>query len=168
MNRGHDRARLEQLLHALRASVPGIAIRTTLLVGYPGETEEEFMELYAFVKAFRFERLGVFPYSHEDDTPAAGLQDDVPGKVKQERVARIMELQQGISLELNGAKTGKQFRVLIDSEEEEYYIGRTEFDSPEVDNEVLVSKNVSLEIGSFVDVKITDASEFDLFGEVMQ
>lgn len=168
MNRGHDRARLEQLLTALRSRVPGVGIRTTLLVGFPGETEEEFMELYDFVREFRFERLGVFPYSHEDDTPAAVLQDDVPEKVKQERVARIMELQQEISMEINSAKIGSQFLVLIDSEEKDYYIGRTEFDSPEVDNEVLISKTIPLETGSFAEVKITDAGEFDLFGEVVQ
>lgn len=165
MNRGHDRRKLEKLLYALRERVPGVAIRTTLLVGYPGETEEEFMELYDFVKAFRFERLGVFPYSHEEDTPAADLQDDIPDKVKQERAARIMELQQEISLEINTAKVGKTYRVLIDAEEAEYYTGRTEFDSPEVDNEVLVSKHVPLKPGTFADVRITGAGEFDLFGE---
>jgi ribosomal protein S12 methylthiotransferase len=168
MNRGHDRKKLEELLYALRDRVPGVAIRTTLLVGFPGETEEEFMELYDFVKAFRFERLGVFPYSHEEDTPAAALQDDVPEKLKQERVSRIMELQQEISLEINTAKVGKIYRVLIDSEEADYYIGRTEFDSPEVDNEVLVSKDVALEPGAFADVKITGAGEFDLFGETVR
>ncbi len=168
MNRGHDRKKLEELLYALRDRVPGVAIRTTLLVGFPGETEEEFMELYDFVKAFRFERLGVFPYSHEEDTPAAALQDDVPEKLKQERVSRIMELQQEISLEINTAKVGKIYRVLIDSEEADYYIGRTEFDSPEVDNEVLVSKDIALEPGAFADVKITGAGEFDLFGETVR
>jgi ribosomal protein S12 methylthiotransferase len=167
MNRGHDRRKLEKLLHALRERVPGVAIRTTLLVGYPGETEEEFMELYAFVKAFRFDRLGVFPYSHEEDTPAAGEVDDVPAKVKQERVSRMMALQQEISMELNTAKVGKTFRVLIDAEEADYYIGRTEHDSPEVDNEVLVSKQVPLKPGSFAEVRITGAGEFDLFGEVV-
>ncbi|MDF1572372.1 MAG: 30S ribosomal protein S12 methylthiotransferase RimO [Bacteroidales bacterium] len=167
MNRGHDRRKLEKLLCALRQRVPGVAIRTTVLVGYPGETGEEFMELYDFVKAFRFERLGVFPYSHEEDTPAAALQDDIPEKVKQERASRIMELQQEISLEINTAKVGKTFRVLIDAEEAEYYTGRTEFDSPEVDNEVLVSKHVPLEPGTFVNVRINDAGEFDLFGDVV-
>lgn len=167
MNRGHDRKKLEKLLYALRERVPGVAIRTTLLVGYPGETEEEFMELYDFVRAFRFERLGVFPYSHEEDTPAAGLLDDVPAKVKQERASRIMTLQQEISLEINTAKIGQTYMVLVDAEEEEYYIGRTEFDSPEVDNEVLVSKRVPLNPGAFVNVKITGAGEFDLFGEAV-
>lgn len=168
MNRGHDRRKLEKLLYDLRQRVPGVAIRTTLLVGYPGETEEEFMELYDFVKAFRFERLGVFPYSHEEDTPASGLVDDVPAKVKQERASRIMELQQEISLEINTAKVGNTYRVLIDAEETEYYTGRTEFDSPGVDNEVLVSKGVTLEPGAFADVKITGAGEFDLFGELAE
>ncbi len=168
MNRGHDRKKLEHLLYTLRERVPGVAIRTTLLVGYPGETEEEFMELVDFVKKFRFDRLGVFPYSHEDDTPAAALKDDIPDKVKQERVARIMSLQQEISLELNTEKVGKHYRVLIDSEEADYYIGRTEYDAPEVDNEVLISKHESAVVGSFADVQITDADAFDLYGEILR
>ena len=167
MKRGHDRARLEKLLHDLRSKVPGVAIRTTLLVGFPGETDEEFDELYQFVKEFRFDRLGVFPYSHEEDTPAAEFDDDVPEEVKQARADRIMELQQGISLEINQNKIGKTFKVLIDREESEYYIGRTEHDAPEVDNEVLIEKQTPLKAQEFVKVTITGAEEFDLYGSAM-
>ncbi len=167
MNRGHDRARLERLLHNLRKRVPGVAIRTTVLVGFPGETDAEFEELYNFVKEFRFERLGVFPYSHEEDTPADRLTDDVPAAVKQERANRIMELQQQISLENNEEKVGQTFTVLIDREEADYFIGRTEHDAPEVDNEVLIKKQESLRAGEFMKVHITGAGEFDLEGSVV-
>jgi ribosomal protein S12 methylthiotransferase len=167
MNRGHDRAKLEKLLYDLRSRVPEVAIRTTLLVGYPGETEAEFEELYSFVKGFRFERLGVFPYSHEEDTPAASLKDDIPKEVKQSRADRIMELQQQISLEKNENKIGQTFKVLIDREEAGYFIGRTEHDAPEVDNEVLIGKHKSLSVGEFAKVHITGASEFDLEGKVV-
>ncbi len=167
MNRGHNRDKLEALLNLLRRSVPGVAIRTTVMTGFPGETNEEFEELYSFLKAFRFERLGVFPYSHEEDTPAVGLADDVPEDIKQYRTDRIMELQQNISQDMNNKKIGKTLKVLIDKEEPDYYSGRTEHDSPEVDNEVLVSKALSLEIGEFYQVMITDANEFDLFGKVV-
>jgi ribosomal protein S12 methylthiotransferase len=166
MNRGHNRQKLESLLKDFRSTVPDVALRTTLLVGYPGETEEEFSELLDFVKEYRFDRLGVFPYSHEDDTPAAALVDDVPPGVKTERVDRLMEVQQQISLELNESRVGKCYKVLVDSEEEDYYIARTEYDSPEVDNEVLIEKSEVLEIGTFYEVEITDASEFDLVGVV--
>jgi ribosomal protein S12 methylthiotransferase len=166
MNRGHKRDKLEKLLGLFRQKVPGVAIRTTVLTGFPGETEEEFDELYTFLEKFRFERLGVFPYSHEEDTPAAGLTDDVPAVVKQERADRIMELQQQISLEINSEKVGQTLRVLIDKEEDDYYTGRTEHDSPEVDNEVLVSKSSSLNTGKFYQVLITAAEEFDLYGTV--
>ena len=164
MKRGHDRKKLEKLLFDLRSKVPGVAIRTTLLVGFPGETDEEFDELYQFVKRFRFDRLGVFPYSHEEDTPAAGFDDDVPEEVKQERADRIMALQQEISLEINQNKVGKTFKVLIDREESDYYIGRTEHDAPEVDNEVLIDKQTPLKAGDFAKVVITAAEEFDLYG----
>ena len=166
MNRGHDRAKLEKLLYDLRGRVPGVAIRTTVLVGFPGETDAEFEELYDFVKEFRFERLGVFPYSHEEDTPADQLTDDVPEEVKQNRADRIMELQQQISLENNEKKVGQTFTVLIDREEAGYFIGRTEHDAPEVDNEVLIGKQESLRAGEFVKVLITGAGEFDLEGTV--
>ncbi len=164
MKRGHDRKKLEKLLQDLRSKVPGVAIRTTLLVGFPGETDEEFDELYQFVNEFRFDRLGVFPYSHEEDTPAAVFDDDVPEEVKQERADRIMALQQEISLEINQNKVGKTFKVLVDREESDYYIGRTEHDAPEVDNEVLINKQTPLEAGEFAQVTITGAEEFDLYG----
>ncbi|MEX2370756.1 MAG: 30S ribosomal protein S12 methylthiotransferase RimO [Bacteroidales bacterium] len=167
MNRGHNRKQLEKLLNNLRKKVPGVALRTTLLVGFPGETDEEFEELYQFVEATRFDRLGVFPYSREDDTPSAKLTDDVPQAVKEERAGRIMELQQKISLEINQEKIGKTFKVLVDSEESEYFIGRTEHDSPEVDNEVFIEKISSVKPGDFAMVKITDAAEFDLTGTVV-
>jgi ribosomal protein S12 methylthiotransferase len=132
MNRGHDRKKLESLLSNFREAVPNVALRTTLLVGYPGETDEEFEELLSFVKVFSFDRLGIFPYSHEDDTPATSLTDDIPEDVKQERVNRIMELQQQISFDINQEKIGKSYIVIIDSEEEDYFICRTEHDSQEV------------------------------------
>lgn len=166
MGRGHDRRVLEDLLYGLRKNVPGVAIRTTVLVGFPGETEEEFNELYEFISHFKFDRLGVFQYSHEEDTPAEKLNDNIPDDVKQARADRIMELQQQISLELNYSRIGKTYRVLIDTEENEFYIGRTEYDSPEVDNEVLIDKSKTLQKGEFYDVLITDAGEFDLYGEV--
>ncbi|MDA3822544.1 MAG: 30S ribosomal protein S12 methylthiotransferase RimO, partial [Bacteroidales bacterium] len=167
MNRGHDRKKLESLLSNFREAVPNVALRTTLLVGYPGETDEEFEELLSFVKEFRFDRLGIFPYSHEDDTPATSLTDDIPEDVKQERVNRIMELQQQISFDINQEKIGKSYKVIIDSEEDDYFIGRTEHDSPEVDNEVLIEKTADLIIGKFYQIKITSAEEFDLFGRVV-
>ena len=166
MNRGHNRSKLERLLGLLREKVPGVAIRTTVLTGFPGETEEEFEELYTFLEKFRFERLGVFPYSHEEDTPAAGFADDVPADVKQERADRIMELQQKISLEINRKKIGQTLKVLIDKKEQDYYTGRTEHDSPEVDNEVLISTATVLKTGTFYQVLITAAEEFDLYGTV--
>ncbi len=168
MNRGHDRKKLEKLLFGLRNKVSGLAIRTTMLVGYPGESEEEFEELLEFVREFRFERLGVFPYSHEEDTPASVLNDDVPEALKQERVNRLMEVQQQVSLEKNLAKVGSSFRVLIDSEDPDFYIGRTQYDAPEVDNEVLIKNLGHLKIGEFYTIKIEEAGEFDLFGSLEQ
>jgi len=166
MGRGHDRAKLEKLLNKFREKVPDVALRTTVLTGFPGETEEAFNELMEFLSAFRFERLGVFPYSHEEDTPSHKFADDVPEKVKHKRAEAVMELQQTISLELNEAKIGKSFKVLIDREEEDYYIGRTQYDSPEVDNEVMIHKTRELLIGNFYEVNITEAAEFDLFGNI--
>lgn len=168
MNRGHSRKKLEQLLNNFRFAVPDVALRTTLLVGYPGETEEEFEELFEFVREFRFDRLGVFPYSHEDDTPAAVLDDTIPAEVKMERAERIMELQQEISLNLNQERVGKKLKVIIDSKEGDYYIGRTEYDSPEVDNEVLIENTGAFKIGEFYTVEITEAGEFDLFARIVK
>jgi ribosomal protein S12 methylthiotransferase len=165
MGRGHDRKILEKLLNKFRDKVPDVALRTTVLTGFPGESEEAFDELMEFLSAFRFERLGVFPYSHEDDTPAhLKFADDIPEKLKHKRAAAVMELQQTISLELNEAKIGKIFKVLIDRVEGDYYIGRTQYDSPEVDNEVMIPKSQDLAIGSFYQVKINGAAEFDLYG----
>ncbi len=167
MGRGHDRAKLERLLHKFRRQVPDVALRTTVLTGFPGETEEAFAELIDFVRDFKFERLGVFPYSHEEDTPAyENFQDQIPGQVKSERAGKLMDMQQAISLQLNEEKIGKVFKVLIDRREEGYFVGRTQYDSPEVDNEVLVEDEQALSIGHFYQVKITGAGEFDIYGEV--
>ena len=169
MGRGHDRDKLEQLLQKFRKQIPDVALRTTVLTGFPGESEEAFSELIDFIKAFKFERLGVFPYSHEEDTPAyKNFQDLIPNKVKSDRAGAIMELQQAISLQLNEEKIGKIYKVLIDRREEGYFVGRTQYDSPEVDNEVLVEDNQQLTIGQFYQVKINGAGEFDLYGVVKE
>jgi ribosomal protein S12 methylthiotransferase len=166
MRRGITKQKTIELVNTIRDKVPGITIRTTLITGYPGETEKDFEELYQWVKQTRFDRLGVFTYSHEENTQAYSLNDDVPEEVKQERAQQIMDLQQGISFELNQQKVGKEFKVLIDRKEGNYFIGRTEFDSPEVDNEVLVdAREHFLRIGDFAQIHITSAEEFDLFGE---
>lgn len=168
MRRGTTREKTEALLNTIREKVPGIAIRTTLIAGHPGETEAEFDEMMKFVETSRFDRLGVFPYSHEDNTHSYSMADDVPDDVKQERVDQLMDLQQGISLELNQQKIGKVMKVLIDRKEGESFYGRTEFDSPEVDNEVILdASNNYLRIGDFVTAKITAASEFDLVAELV-
>ena len=165
MGRGHNRERLEQLLQKFRKQIPDVALRTTVLTGFPGETEEAFTELLDFIREFKFERLGVFAYSHEEDTPAyRNFQDIIPEQVKSDRAGAIMELQQAISLQLNEEKIGKTFNVLIDRREEGYFVGRTQYDSPEVDNEVLVADNEPLSIGQFYQVKISGAGEFDLYG----
>lgn len=168
MRRGHNRETLEKLLTDFRTYVPDIAIRTTLIVGYPGETRAQFEELKQWVAATRFDRLGVFAYSHEENTHAATLIDDVPEEEKKQRVAEIMELQAGISFDLNQEKVGKTYRCIFDREEGGYYIGRTQYDSPDVDNEVLVdSSKFYLNLGHFVEIKITEATDFDLIGEVL-
>ena len=167
MGRGHNRKKLEQLLEKFRSMVPDVTLRTTVLTGFPGETQEAFDELMDFLANFRFDRLGVFPYSHEEDTPAfRNFEDEVPDKVKSDRAEAIMELQQEISLQLNQERVGKSFKVLIDREEADYFVGRTQHDSPEVDNEVLIQANQDLTIGMFYQVKITGAEEFDLYGVV--
>ena len=166
MRRGTTHEKTTNLLKDFRKAVPEMAIRTTLIVGYPGETEAHFQELKQWVKDMRFERLGCFTYSHEENTHAYNLEDDVPQEVKQERANEIMEIQSQISWELNQQKIGKTFRVIIDRKEGENYVGRTEFDSPDVDNEVLIdATKIYLKTGDFYDVKITDAADFDLFGE---
>jgi ribosomal protein S12 methylthiotransferase len=166
MRRGITREKTEALVEEIRAKVPNIAIRTTLIVGYPGETKAEFQEMYDFVEKMRFDRLGVFTYSHEENTHAYSLNDDVTEKTKKDRADKIMELQSGISYELNQEKIGKTFKVLFDRVEGDYFIGRTEFDSPEVDNEVLVKKegDVFVRIGDFANVEITSADHYDLYG----
>jgi len=169
MRRGITREKTELLVEDIRAKVPNIAIRTTLIVGYPGETKAEFQEMYDFVEKMRFDRLGVFTYSHEENTHAYALKDDVTDKTKRKRADTIMELQSGISHELNQAKIGKTFKVLFDRVEGDYFIGRTEFDSPEVDNEVLVKKegDVFVRIGDFASVQITSADHYDLYGKLV-
>ncbi len=156
------------LIKAIRAKVPDIAIRTTMLVGYPGGTEQDIENLKNFIEEVQFERLGVFTYSHEDSTRAHIHADDIDEETKQMRAAEVMEVQEGISLALNQKKVGKTFKVLFDRKEGGYFIGHTEYDSPEVDNEVLVSaENTYIRIGDFANVKITSAEEFDLYGEVV-
>jgi ribosomal protein S12 methylthiotransferase len=168
MMRHLTREETEALIKRIKEEVPGVIIRTTFLVGFPGETEADFEELTAFVEEMRFERLGVFPFSNEEGTYAAqNFKDDVPEEVKQERADEIMEIQQQISAELNREKIGKTFKVIIDRKEGEFYIGRTEFDSPEVDGEVLVTSAKPLQKGDFVKVKITSAEDYDLFGELI-
>lgn len=166
MRRGTTRKKTEALLDKIRDRVPGIAIRTTLIAGHPGETEKDFEEMMTFVERSRFERLGVFTYSHEEQTHAYSMPDDIPEEVKQERAAMIMDLQQTISTEINEKKIGQTLKVLVDRLEGGNFVGRTEFDSPEVDNEVLIDASKHyLRVGDFAQIKITDAAEFDLFGE---
>jgi len=168
MRRGITREKTEALVNDIRAKVPGIAVRTTLIAGYPGETEQDFQEMYEFVEKMRFERLGIFTYSHEENTHAHNFDDDVPEKVKKDRADKIMALQSDISYSLNQEKVGKTFKVLFDRTEGEYFIGRTEFDSPEVDNEVLVKKeNTYVRIGDYADIEITSADHYDLYGVVV-
>lgn len=166
MRRGTTQAKTTKLLNDFRTAVPEMAIRTTLIVGYPGETEADFETLKNWVKEMRFERLGCFTYSHEENTHAYNLEDDVPEEVKQERANIIMEIQSQISWELNQEKIGETFRCIIDRKEGNHFVGRTEFDSPDVDNEVLIDATKHyVKIGDFVNIKITDASDYDLFGE---
>lgn len=169
MRRGTTKSKTEELLAYLRTKVPGIAIRTTMIVGYPGETDADFEELCAFVKQQRFDRLGVFTYSHEENTHAFALIDDVPAQVKEQRAATLMGIQQEISAEIQAQKIGKTLRVLIDKKEGDYYIGRTEADSPEVDCEVLIPASEGyLRIGDFAQVRIVDSEDFDLFATLTQ
>ncbi len=169
MRRGTTREKTTQLIRDIRERVPGIAIRTTLICGYPGETDRDFEEMCEWVEEMRFDRLGVFTYSHEENTHAYNFEDDVPDAVKKQRSEKVMEIQSGISMELNRAKIGSSFKVLIDRIEGGYYVGRTEFDSPDVDNEVLIKQrdDLHLRIGDFVTATITDAEHYDLFGEVV-
>ena len=166
MRRQVTRAETEALVKEIRARAPGIAIRTTMLVGHPGETEQDFAELCDFVEQMQFERLGVFQYSHEEDTRAYEMEDDVPAEIKAQRANRLMDIQREISLRKNEALVGQTMRVLIDRKEGGVYIGRTEFDSPEVDNEVLLPGHEDVSVGDFAQVLITDATEYDLHGQL--
>ncbi|WP_299463829.1 30S ribosomal protein S12 methylthiotransferase RimO [uncultured Microscilla sp.] len=169
MRRGITREKTEQLIDTIRQKVPEIALRTTLIAGHPGETEADFEEMYTFVEKSRFDRLGIFTYSHEDNTHSFTMKDDVPEEIKEDRAGQVMALQQEISAELNQQKVGKTLKVMIDRKEGGYFIGRTESDSPEVDNEVLISaENTYLPVGEFAPIKIINATEFDLYGELVQ
>ena len=168
MNRGIGRQETLDLVKLIREKLPEGVIRTTLITGYPGETNKDFVELKEFIGQCRFDRLGVFTYSHEEGTTAYSLKNTVPDKIKQERAAILMEMQQDISLELNIRKVGSIMKIIIDREDEEYYIGRTEFDSPEIDNEVLILKgSKNLEIGCFYKARITSADDFDLYADIV-
>jgi ribosomal protein S12 methylthiotransferase len=169
MRRGINREQTVELINRIREEVPGITLRTTMLVGHPGETVADMEDLKAFVKEMKFERLGVFPYSNEDDTYAAiNYTDDIPQEVKEARKDEIMELQQEISRQANQARIGEKMKVIIDRKDEDFYYGRTEFDSYEVDPEVLISsKNFKLNIGQFCDVEVTDVEDYDLFAIVV-
>jgi len=167
MRRQITQAETRELIRVAREKIPNLILRTTMLVGFPGETEEEFQDLVDFVEEMQFERVGVFQYSHEENTIAYNLEDDVPAEVKADRANRLMEAQRSISLEKNQAKVGQTFRVLFDRKEGDFFYGRTEGDSPEVDNEVLVdAKENFVRLGDFADILITDASEYDLYGKI--
>jgi len=169
MRRGITRQKTIDLVNSIRDKVPNIALRTTLICGYPGETEKDFEEMKEWVTETRFDRLGCFTYSHEEKTHAHLLNDDVPEKVKQKRVEEIMNVQQEISFDINQDKIGKSFKVLIDKKEDDFFVGRTEFDSPEVDNEVLIDAKISYASpGTFVNVKIDRAEDFDLYGQIVK
>ncbi|MCF6350181.1 MAG: 30S ribosomal protein S12 methylthiotransferase RimO [Flavobacteriaceae bacterium] len=166
MRRGTTAEKTRKLIQDFRKIIPEMAIRTTMIIGYPGETQEQFEQLRDFIGEMRFERLGCFTYSHEEDTQAYKLEDNIPEKIKNQRVSEIMELQGQISFELNQAKIGKVFTCIFDRKEGSDFIGRTEYDSPDVDNEVIVDANKHyVPIGKFVNIKITDATDFDLYGE---
>jgi len=168
MRRGVTGDEMSRLLDTIRERIPGVAIRTTFITGYPGETEKEYRELQRFIEKSRFDRMGVFTYSAEEDTAASALKDSVYQSVKLRRAEELMALQEGISLQLNQKKTGSVVKVIIDRVEGDFYIARTEFDSPEVDNEVLISKGKRiLEPGAFYDVRITKAESFDLYAELI-
>lgn len=168
MRRGITKQRTQEVIDTIRDRVPGIAIRTTLIAGHPGETQQDFEDLCKFVEHNRFERLGIFTYSHEEGTHAGTMVDDVPQEIKEERAGIVMDIQQTISAELNEEKVGKTFKVLFDRKDSGFWVGRTEFDSPEVDNEVLVdAKNNFARVGDFAEVKIHEATDFDLYGTIV-
>ncbi len=166
MKRGITKEKTTELIYKIREIIPNVALRTSIMVGFPGETEEQFQELLDWLNAIKFDRLGVFTYSHEENTTAYLMKDNVPKKVKKQRADAVMRQQEKISFELNQQKIGKIFKTIIDRKEGEYWIGRTEYDSPDIDNEVLI-KNETLKIGAFYNVKILEAEEFDLYGEII-
>jgi ribosomal protein S12 methylthiotransferase len=169
MKRSHNREETVTILNKLRKEIPGAAIRTTLITGHPGETEKDFLELKDFISEFRFERLGVFAYSHEEDTYSyEEYKDEIPEDAKESRVAELMSVQQNISAELNETAVGKIFKVIIDRVEGEFFVGRTEFDSPEIDQEVLIAAEHNLRPGNFYNIRITQSTEFDLYGEPVE
>lgn len=168
MKRGVTGDEQRKLVLRMKELVPNVAIRTTMIVGYPGETEADFEELKVFIQEMKFDRLGIFTYSPEEDTSAFELGDDVADELKTQRMEELMEMQEQISLELNEQKIGKTFKVLLDSQEGDYFVARTEFDSPEVDNEVLIPVDENIEIGAFYTVRITSASPFDLYAEIVK
>lgn len=167
MKRQITRAEMDELIYAIREKVPGICLRTTLIAGFPGETEADIVSLQEFLTQHRFDRVGIFTYSHEEGTSAHDLIDDVSAEEKESRAQQVMETQQEISLELNQQKLGQVFKTLIDKKEAGRYLGRTEFDSVEVDNEVIIQTDKKLKIGSFVNVRITKAYDYDLEGEIV-
>ena len=167
MRRNISKEETYELIRRMREEVPGLHLRTTLMVGHPGETERDFEELVEFVKTVRFERMGAFAYSHEEGTYSYNhYEDDVDPEVKQERLDYLMRVQEGISAEINSSKIGKTLKVIIDREEDDFYIGRTEFDSPEVDPEILISKKQALTLGELYQVQIIEAQAFDLYGDI--
>jgi ribosomal protein S12 methylthiotransferase len=170
MRRGITRQKTIDIVNQIRDTVPGIALRSTLIAGYPGETQKDHEEMIEWVKETRFDRLGIFTYSHEENTHAHTLTDDVPEEIKKQRADAVMKVQQEISFELNQQKIGKTFKTIIDRKEGDYFIGRTESDSADVDNEVLIKANAEtyLPAGGFVNVKITDATDFDLYGQIAE
>ena len=168
MKRQITRAEMEELIPAIREKVPGICLRTTLIAGFPGETEDDIEEMKSFLGRHRFDRVGIFTYSHEEGTSAYGLADNIPQEEKERRAQEVMEFQQEISYELNQEKVGKVYKTLIDKKEAGRYLGRTEFDSVEVDNEVVIDTNKKLPIGDFVQVRITKAYDYDLEGEIVE
>ena len=168
MERGISKDKTLKLIETIRKKVPYISLRTSMIVGYPGETEKEFQELLNFVRQVKFDRLGVFTYSHEENTKAFGLKDKLSSKIKQQRADKLMQVQQEISYERNVSLIGTKLNIIIDRKEGDYYIGRTEFDSPEVDNEILITAaKHKLRVGNFYTAKVTDAEPFDLFGEII-
>ncbi len=168
MRRGLNRKKTMELIEKIRKEVPGIALRTTMLVGHPGETDKDFVELIDFVEEAAFERLGVFTYSHEEDTHAfQNMENSIPSHVMEARAAELMALQEGISGRINSSRVGQVYRVIVDRQEGKYYVGRTEYDSPEIDNEVLIKIGAKIKTGEFYPVKITGSDPFDLYGEIL-